>query len=121
MKLADAELPPAKRRVLSVPSPLTGLAMQRNLWKASLISIAVYAFAVLMGLWAGFRFTLAVVPVFQILWTLFCTIRIVQLRRSGGHKAGALADEQADYGFWVGGSISSCTLFVVLLVLTQAV
>ena len=94
--------------------------MRRNFWKASLISILAYTFAVLMGFWTGFWFTLFVVPVFQIAWTLSCVMRIIQLRHCGGHKPDALTEERANYGFWVGGLISSCTLLIFLVVLSQA-
>ncbi|MEN6602898.1 MAG: hypothetical protein ABFD86_10830 [Bryobacteraceae bacterium] len=95
--------------------------MQRSFRKATLISLAVYAAAVLMGFWGGFQITLFVVPVFQIIWTLFCVIRIVQLRRDGAYKTDAPQHDRESYGFWSGGLVSSTALFVVIVILTQAV
>jgi hypothetical protein len=61
-------------------------------WKASLISLAAYAAAILIGLWAGL-WMLLFVPALQLVWTAVCIIRIVQLRRCGGHKADGLESE----------------------------
>jgi len=62
-----------------------------------------------------------VVPVFHITWTLFCVIRIVQLRRDGAHKADAQQYGRESYGFWPGGLVSSMALFGVIVMLTQVV
>jgi len=94
--------------------------MWPGFWKASLISLAGYTAAVLIGFGIDFRFTLAAVPILQIGWWLFCTVRIVQLRRSGAHKAGSIATDRESYGFALGGLISSSVLLVALVVLTQA-
>ena len=74
-----------------------------------------------MGFWGGFQITLFAVPVFQVIWTLTCTIRIIQLRRDGGHKADAQQYDREAYGFWLGGLVSSTALFAVVVVLTQVV
>jgi hypothetical protein len=95
--------------------------MRRNFWKATLISLAAYSVAVLIGFGAGFQYTAFLVVALQASWTLFCVIRAIQLRRSGGHKASAPEYEREDYGFALGGTISSITLLVVIVVLTQAV
>jgi ribose/xylose/arabinose/galactoside ABC-type transport system permease subunit len=95
--------------------------MLRNFWKATLMSLAVYATAILIGFWGGFQITLFAVPVFQITWTLFCVMRIIQLRRGGGHKADAPQYDRESYGFALGGLVSSTALLVVLVVLTQVV
>jgi hypothetical protein len=95
--------------------------MWPGFWKASLVSLAAYAAAVLIGIWTGLWFTLAAVPVLQVVWSLFCGIRILQLRREGGHKPGAPETERESYGFALGGLISSGVLFVQLVVATQVV
>ncbi len=95
--------------------------MQRDFLKASLLSLFVYALAVLFGIWIDFRITLLVIPVFQFVWVIFCSARIIQLRRSGGHRADALANERAGYEFWVGGLVSSCVLLLAIIVLSQMV
>jgi hypothetical protein len=88
--------------------------MRRNFWKATLISLAAYAAAVLIGLWIDFRFTLFAVLALQITWTLFCIIRIIQLRRTGAHNPDAQPYDQESYGFALGGSISSSALLAAL-------
>lgn len=95
--------------------------MWPNFWKASLISLLGYTVAVLMGIWMGFWITLFVVPVLQIGWGLFCIIRIIQLRRSGGNQPDAPRYDRDSYGFSLGGLISSLALLGVLVVLSQAV
>ena len=94
---------------------------RRNFWKATLLSLVAYAAAVLIGLWADFRFTLFVVLTLQITWTLSCIIRIIQLRRAGAHKPDAPPYDRESYGFALGGSISSSALLTVLIVLSQIV
>ncbi|HWR53674.1 MAG TPA: hypothetical protein VN428_21370 [Bryobacteraceae bacterium] len=86
-----------------------------------MISLAAYAAAVLIGLWAGFQYTLFAVPVFQITWTLFCVIRMIQLLHGGSHKADAPQYDRDSYGFALGGLISSAALFLVLVGITQVV
>jgi hypothetical protein len=95
--------------------------MRRNFWKATLISLAAYVAAILIGFAAGFQYTVFVVVALQASWTLFCVIRAIQLRGGGGHKASAPEYDREDYGFALGGSISSITLLVGMVVLTQAV
>ena len=94
--------------------------MRWDFWKATLISLAAYTAVVLMGFLVDFRFTLFAVPVLQI-WTLFCIIRIFQLRRGGAHRADAMPYDRESYGFALGGLISSLILLLVLVVLSQAV
>jgi hypothetical protein len=50
---------------------------------------------------------------------IFCSARIIQLRRSGGHRVDALADERASYEFAVGGLVSSCVMLLTTIVLSQ--
>ena len=95
--------------------------MRRTFWKATLISLAAYTAAVLIGFLAGFQFTLFAVPLLQITWTLFCVIRIIQLRRRGGHKPDAPQYDRESYGFALGGSVSSIALLAVVVILTQVV
>jgi hypothetical protein len=95
--------------------------MKRGVWKATSILLAAYAAAVAIGYWAGFEFTLFAVPALQIACTLFCIARIIQLRRSGGHKPDAPPSDRESYGFWLGGLVSSSTLLLALVVLSQAV
>lgn len=95
--------------------------MRRNFCKATLISLAAYIAAVLIGFGVGFQYTLFVVALLQVSWTLFCLIRVIQLRRSGGHGADAPDYDQESYGFALGGSISSIALLLVMIVLSQAV
>jgi hypothetical protein len=77
--------------------------------------------AVLIGFGVDFQFTLFAVAVLQITWTLFCVIRIIQLRDSGGHKTDAPPYDRESYGFALGGLISSVALLVAFVVLTQVV
>lgn len=95
--------------------------MRRNFWKATLISVAAYTAALLMGFWGDFRFTLFAVAALQVTWTLFCVIGVIQLRLGGGHKRDAQPYDRESYGLALGGSISSCALLVAMVVLTQLV
>jgi hypothetical protein len=95
--------------------------MRRNFCKATLISLAAYTAAVLIGLWVDFRLTLFVVLALQVTWTLFCLIRLFQLRRAGAHKPDAPPYDRESYGFALGGSISSFVLLAVAVVFSQAV
>ena len=95
--------------------------MWPHFWKASLVSLAAYAAAILMGLWIGLWLTLAMVPVFQTVWTAFCLIRIVQLRRCAAHQADAPQWDRDSYGFSLGGLISSSALLLLLVVASQVV
>ncbi len=95
--------------------------MRRNFWKATLISLAAYIAAILIGFGAGFQYTLFLVVLLQVSWTLFCVIQLIQLRRNGGHKGNAEEYDRESYGFALGGSISSVALLLVMVVLTQAV
>jgi hypothetical protein len=95
--------------------------MRKDFCKAALISFLAYAAAALLGFWSGFQFTFFAVLALQLTWTLFCVIRVIQLRRSGGHKTSAPQYDRESYGFALGGSISSTALLAVLVVLTQLV
>ncbi len=95
--------------------------MRRSFWTATLVFIAAYAAAVLIGVWGGLPFALFAVPAVQITCALVAVIRIVQLRRDGGHTHDAPLYEWQSYGFWLGGLISSSASLAVLFVLTQAV
>jgi uncharacterized membrane protein YhaH (DUF805 family) len=94
--------------------------MRRNFWKAVLISLAANIAAILIGFGAGFQYTLFLVVALQLTWTLFCVIRLIQLRRTGGHKPDAPEYDQESYGFALGGSISAFALLLVMVVLSQA-
>ena len=78
--------------------------MRRNFWKATLISIAAYTTAVLIGFLVDFRLTMFAVPALLVTWTLFCTIRAIQLRFGGAHQPDALSYNRESYGFALGGS-----------------
>ncbi len=95
--------------------------MRRSFWIATFVFLAAYAAAVLIGFWGGFQATLLAIPAFQIAWVLLGVIRIVQLRREGGHKQDAPLYERQSYGFWLGGLVSSTASLAVLVVLSQAV
>jgi len=90
----------------------------REFWKASLISLVTYTIAILVGLWVGL-WILLFVPAIQLVSTAICIIRVVQLRRCGGHKLDGLRLEQEDYGFYLGGLISSFTLLLALVAWSQ--
>jgi hypothetical protein len=93
--------------------------MKRNFWKAALISAAAYTLAGLIGVWGDFRYTAFAIVALQVTWTLFCIIRLIQLRRGGAYKTDAPSYDRDDYGFALGGSISSLALLVIVVVLTQ--
>jgi hypothetical protein len=93
--------------------------MGRKFWKATLVSLVIYAGATLVGFLAGFQYTLFLVPVLYVSWTLFCVVRIIQLRRNGGHKPDATECDRESYAFALGGSISSTALLLAVVVLTQ--
>jgi hypothetical protein len=95
--------------------------MQRGFWKATLTSVTAYVSAILLGFWIGFWLSLFAVLAIQVTWTLFCVCRLVQLRIGGGYKITAEPYERDDYGFALGGALSSLALLIVILVLTQAV
>jgi hypothetical protein len=95
--------------------------MRRNFWKAVAISLAAYAGALTLGYLIDFRVSLFSLLAVQITWTLFCVVRVVQLRLRGAHSPAAQPFEREDYEFAAGGSISSIVLLVVMVILTQAV
>ena len=95
--------------------------MRKSFWKATLISLVAYTAAVLIGFWSSFRFTLFAIPALQVTWTLFCAIRVIQLRRGGGNQTDALPCDRESYGFSLGGLISSSALLVALVVFSQIV
>jgi hypothetical protein len=95
--------------------------MGRSFWKAILISLAAYAIAVFIGVWGDFRWTAFAIAALQMTWTLFCIVRVVQLRRGGGHKPDAPPYDRNDYEFALGGSVSSLTFLAAIVVLTQVV
>ena len=87
----------------------------RGFWKASAISLACYAAAVLLGFLVDFRVTGFAVPALAITWTLFCVLRAVQLR-------GCTLDcDRESYSFALGGCASSVAALVAITVLTQVV
>lgn len=92
--------------------------MWSKFWKASLISFLAYTAAILIALWMGLWMVLFV-PALQLVWTVVCVIRVVQLRRSGGHKTDAVTPDREQYGFYLGSLVSSCTLLFGLVVWSQ--
>jgi hypothetical protein len=94
--------------------------MGRNFWKATLISIAAYTAAVVIGFLVDFRLTMFTVPALVVTWTLFCTIRAIQLRMGGAHQPDALSYDRETYGFALGGSVSSVVLLSAIVVLSQS-
>jgi hypothetical protein len=95
--------------------------MRRNFWKAAAISVAAYAGALAMGYLSDFRYTLFALLALQVTWTLFCVVRVLQLRAGGSHKPTAEPYDRDDYAFALGGSISSLALFAATVVVTQVV
>jgi hypothetical protein len=95
--------------------------VRREFRKATVISVGAYAGALLVGFWIDFRLTLFSVLALQVTWTLFCVLRAIQLRLGGAHKPDAEAYAREDYGFTLGGTVSSLTLLGVIVVLTQIV
>jgi hypothetical protein len=95
--------------------------LRRNFRKATLISAAAYAGAVLSGFAIDFRIALFSLAAIQPTWTLFCIARAAQLRLSGGHRQSAEPWQREEYEFALGGSISSLTLLAAVIILTQVV
>jgi hypothetical protein len=95
--------------------------MRKSFWKAALISLGAYAAALLPGWGGNFRLVLFAVLALQVTWTLFCVVRMIQLRSGGGYKPDAPPSDRESYGFALGGSISSLALLAVIVVLTQVV
>ena len=94
--------------------------MRRNFWKATLISIATYTTAVLIGFVFDFRLTMFAVPALLVTWTLFCTVRLLQLRFGGAHRPDAMSYDRESYGFALGGVASSIVLVAAIVVLSQS-
>lgn len=94
--------------------------MQWNFWKATLISAAAYSAAVVIGFVFDFRLTVFAVPALFGTWTLFCTVRAIQLRLGGAHKPDALACDRDSYGFALGGAVSSLVLVSAIVALSQS-
>ncbi len=94
--------------------------MRRSFCKAMSISIAAYTSAVLIGFLVDFRLTMFAVPALLVTWTLFCTIRAIQLRFGGAHHPSALLYDRESYGFALGGSVSSFVLLIAIVVLSQS-
>lgn len=93
--------------------------MRRDFWKATVISLAAYITAILIGFGAGFQYTFFLVVALQVTWTPFCLIRVIQLWRTGGNRPDAPDYDQESYGFALGGFISSAVLLLVMIVLSQ--
>src|SRR3954466_15825062 len=94
--------------------------MRRNFGKATLISAASYSGAVLLGFLVDFRLTGFIVPALFVSWTMFCTIRAIQLRLRGAQKPDAPSYDRESYGFALGGSVSSVILLLVIVALSQS-
>lgn len=95
--------------------------MRRNFWKATAVSAAAYAGALLLGFLIDFRLTLFLLLALQFTWTLFCAIRTVQLRLRGGHCPDAEVWQREGYGFALGGCVSSLVLLAAAVIMTQVV
>lgn len=95
--------------------------MRRKFWKATGVSFAAYAVALLAGFGIDFRLALFSLLALQVTWTSFCIGRLVQLRFAGAHRRDAEPFAREDYGFALGGSTSSLVLLCVMIVLTQIV
>jgi hypothetical protein len=93
--------------------------MRRKFWKATAISIAAYTTAGLIGFAIDFRLTAVAIPMLLVTWTLFCVVRAVQLRFRGAHRQDAPVFDREDYGFALGGFISSLASLAAVVVLTQ--
>jgi len=94
--------------------------MRTAILKAALISLGVYAVIVLLGVWIGLWLILALIPVFQVGWGLFCCVRLIQLTREHAYRLGALTSDRASFGFALGGLVSSSLLLTVMVILSQA-
>ena len=97
------------------------VVMRRTFWKAAGISFSAYAAAVAIGLSVDFRLAWFLFLALQITWTLFCVMRIVQLRMAGAHTSGAESWDRKDYAFALGGLLSSLILLAAVVVITQLV
>jgi hypothetical protein len=73
----------------------------------------------MLGFWIDFRLTFFSLLALQFTWTLFWVIRVIQLHHSGAQRLNAEPFDREDYGFALGGSISSVMLLAVIVVLTQ--
>ena len=94
--------------------------MRRNVWKATLISTAAYSAAVLLGFLVDFRLTGFIVIALFVSWTMFCTIRAIQLRLRGAQQPDAASFDRESYWFALGGSVSSFMLLLAIVVLSQS-
>jgi hypothetical protein len=94
--------------------------MRRDFWKGTLISIGAYTAAVCLGFLVDFRLTLFLVPALSVTWTLFCTIRAIQLRLRGAQKATAPSADRESYAFALGGSMSSIVSLLTVVILSQS-
>ena len=94
--------------------------MRRSVWKATLISTVAYSAAVLLGFSVDFRLTGFIVPALFVSWTMFCTIRAIQLRLRGAQKPEAPSYDRESYGFALGGSVSSFILLLAIVALSQS-
>ena len=95
--------------------------MRRNFWIATAISLGCYAGAIVAGFVVSFRLTLFLLVALQVTWTLFCVLRLIQLRLGGAHRHDAEPFERGDYAFALGGSVVSITLLAAIVVATQIV
>jgi hypothetical protein len=85
------------------------------------ISFTAYAFALAIGFVIDFRLTFFILLSLQVTWTLFCVTRLVQLRVRRSYRSDVESYESEDYGFALGGAVSSLALLLAFLVLTQIV
>jgi hypothetical protein len=95
--------------------------VRRASFKGASVSLAVYVAALALGFLVDFRLTLFAIPAIQVTWTLFCIVRAIQLRVRGAHRPKALSFDREDYGFAIGGFVSSVALLLIVVVLTQVV
>jgi hypothetical protein len=94
------------------------VAIRRKFWKATAISFAAYAFALPIRFGVDLRLALFVVLALQATWTLLCVARLAQLRLGRSYRSEPEPYEREDYGFALGGAVSSVALFIIVVVLT---
>ena len=88
----------------------------QSFWRAAGISAAAYSGTLLLGFLVDFKYAFAALLLLQATWTVFCGFRFLQLRVGGAYKV-----DTEDYGFAMGGLVSSVILLALVVVLTQVV
>ena len=95
--------------------------MRRGFLEATAVSAGAYCVSILLGFWIDFRLAFAALALLQITWTLFCVVNTARLRIRGANAKEAEPEDRRDYGFALGGTISSVVLMMAVVVLTQIV